>query len=123
MGGGDGRQAGKENKPCFGLAKMVVWISHGVVQKNRKEQTGKLKISPPFALHGISAAAVSPLWPQVLWDRTLLSWASVTSDLPWCLILGVVVDSFCVFIFGRTKTRMKQVRLNHANMGSDSVFM
>ena len=65
----------------------------------------------PFALHGISAAAVSPLWAQILWERALLCWTSVTPDLPWCLILGVVVDSCCVFIFGRTKTRMKQVRL------------
>ena len=64
-----------------------------------------------FALHGISAAAVSPLWAQILWERVLLCWTSVTPDLPWCLILGVVVDSCCVFIFGRTKTRMKQVRL------------
>lgn len=65
----------------------------------------------PFALHGISAAAVSPLWAQILWERALLCRTSVTPDLPWCLILGVVVDSCCVFIFGRTKIRMKQVRL------------
>lgn len=65
----------------------------------------------PFALHGISAAAVSPLWAQILWERALLCRTSVTPDLPWCFILGVVVDSCCVFIFGRTKIRMKQVRL------------
>ena len=69
-----GRQARGRNKPCFGLAKMVVWISHEVVQKNRKEQTGKLKISHSVCLawhlcsSGVSSVASGPLGqnPSVL---------------------------------------------------------
>ena len=48
---------------------------------------------------------------------------SVTPNLPWSLVLRVVVDSCCLFIFGRTRTRMKQVRLSNASVGSDPVFI
>ena len=61
------RQARGRDKPCFGLAKIVVWISHKVVQKNRNEQTGKLNISHSFCLawhlcsSGVSSVGPDPL--------------------------------------------------------------